>query len=338
MKNFKNIFGKRLRILLTVFAASFIASCELRPDLPESGSIPDATPPTADFTYIPTAEDFRVISFTNLSEEATNYVWDFGSDGVVCELIDGEMVCGTETTTTAFEPYAKFEAGEGTYTVSLTALDANNASDEVELSVEVVDVFVPLPVTVVNGDFEDGTNNWKISFSNGWNNNAFKSSTDGSYNLYDGTDNGSSTGGAKWDASISVGSLSSSNSRVAYQPVVVSPSSDERTVKYILEFEYAIKDDVATDPPEGRLVIADVVAGHYTDGFEAYSQTPRNEAGVATDLSLLHIEVEEQKGKGEFTVVTGEFDAPESGLVSLMFSAITPVDVYVDNVKVYPAN
>ncbi|MEM6295774.1 MAG: hypothetical protein AAGA54_31165 [Myxococcota bacterium] len=122
---------------------------------------------------------------------------------------------------------------------------------------------------------------------------------------------------------------------MAYQPVVVSPSSEERTVKYTLEFEYAIKDDVATDPPEGRMVIADVVAGHYTDGFEAYQLTDQAEEN---EESLLHIEVLERKGKGNFTVVTGEFTAPESGLVSLMFSAITPVDVYVDNVKVYPSN
>ncbi|MEQ6166128.1 hypothetical protein AAOE16_02945 [Ekhidna sp. MALMAid0563] len=333
MKNIMKIYNERLRLLLTMLTVALIASCELRPDLPESGSIPDATPPSADFSYIPNAEDFRVISFTNLSEEAIDYVWDFGSDAVVCELVDGEMVCGTETTTTAFEPYAKFEAGEGTYTVNLIALDANQATDTATLEVEVVDEFVPLPVTVLNGDFEDGSDNWKISFSNGWDNNGFESSSDGSNNLYDGSDNGSKTGGAKWNASRSVGSLASSNSRVAYQPVVVSPSSEERTVNYTLEFEYAIKDDIATDPPEGRIVIADIVEGHYTDGWEAYQLTDRGGG-----MSLLHIEVSEQKGKGNFTVVTGEFTAPESGLVSIMLSAITPVDVYVDNVKIYPAD
>jgi len=333
MKNKMKIFSKGLGLLLTVFAVSFITNCELRPELPESGSIPDATPPTADFSYIPTAEDFRILSFSNLSREATHYIWDFGGNASVCEMVEGVLVCNTESTTTAFEPYAKFEAGEGTYLVKLTALDANEASHTVEIEVEVIDEFVPLPVTVLNGDFEDGSNNWKISFSNGWNNNGFESSSDGSNNLYDGTDNGSKTRGAKWNASRSVGSLASTNTRVAYQPLVVSPSSEERTVKYILEFEYAIKDDIATDPPEGRIVIADIIEGHYDDGWAAYQQTDR---GGGT--SLLHIEVSERKGKGNFTVVTGEFDAPESGLVSIMLSAITPVDVYVDNVKVYPAD
>ncbi len=331
MKNKIKIFSKRLGLLLTVAIASFIVSCELRPELPETGSIPDATPPTADFSYIPTAEDFRILSFSNLSTEATNYIWDFGGNASVCEMVDGTLVCATESTTTAFEPFAKFEAGEGVYTVKLTALDANEASHTVEIEVEVIDEFVPLPVTVLNGDFEDGQDNWKISFSNGWNNNGFESSSDGSNNLYDGTDNGSKTRGAKWNASRSVGSLASSNTRVAYQPLVVSPSSEERTVKYVLEFEYAIKDDIATDPPEGRIVIADIIEGHYDDGWAAYQKTDR---GGGT--SLLHMEVAEVKGKGNFTVVTGEFDAPESGLVSVMLSAITPVDVYVDNVKVYP--
>lgn len=319
---------------MTVVAASLIVSCELRPELPESGSIPDETPPEADFSFIPTAEDFRVISFTNLSSEATNYLWDFGDGGKVCEMIDGVLVCGDNSTTTAENPYAIFAAGEGEYVVKLTAIDDNEASNTLELTIDVIDVFVPLPVTVINGDFEDGSNDWKIDFSNGWDRNGFESSSDGSNTLYDGSDNGSKTRGAKWNANRSVGSLAkAASTRVAYQPLVTSPSSDARTVTYVLEFEYAIKDDVATDPAEGRIVIADIVAGHYTDGWEAYQQTDRGGGE-----SLLHMEVSERKGKGNFTVVTGEFDAPESGQISVMFSAITPVDVYVDNVKVYPAN
>ena len=154
----------------------------------------------------------------------------------------------------------------------MIALDGNDASDTLQLMVEVIDKFVPLPVTVINGDFEDGSNDWKISFSNGWDNNGFESSSDGSNTLYDGTDNGSKTRGAKWNANRSVGSLANVNTRVAYQPLVVSPSSEGRTVTYELEFEYAIKDDVAADPAEGRIVIADIVAGHYADGWEAYQE------------------------------------------------------------------
>ena len=333
MKNNKNIFSKPIRLFFSIAIVSFIVSCELRPELPDTGSVPDLTPPSAGFSFIPTAEDFRVLNFTNLSVEATNYLWDFGADGVACEIVDGELVCGTESTSTAEAPIAKFSAGEGSYTVKLTALDANNASNTVEVVVDVVDVFVPLPVTVLNGDFEDSSNNWKISFSNGWNNNGFESSSDGSWLKYDGTDNGSKTRGAKWNAIRSVGSLASNNTRVAYQPIVVSPTDDQRTVKYILEYEYAIKDDPATDPPEGRVVIADVVDGHFTDGWEAYQNT---DAGGGT--SLLHYRGTEVKGKTVFTTVQQEFTTNASGLVSLMFSAITPVDVYVDNVKVYPAD
>ena len=333
MKNIFKTLSKGVRLFSLIAAVSLITNCELRPELPGSGTIPDLTPPTAAFSYISSAEDFRVVSFTNLSTEATNYLWDFGTGGVACELVDGVLVCGTETTSTAEEPLAKFEAGEGAYTVKLTALDANQASHTTEVVVDVIDEFVPLPVTVLNGDFEEGNANWKIDFSNGWNNNAFESSSDGSWLKYDGTDNGGKTRGAKWNATRSVGSLANTNTRVAYQPLVVSPSGEERTVKYVLEFEYAIKDDVAPDPPEGRVIFADVIAGHYTDGWEAYQQTD-NGGGE----SLLHFVANEVKGKTTFTTVTAEFTAPESGLISVMLSAITPVDVYVDNLKVYPAN
>ncbi|MEQ9230433.1 MAG: PKD domain-containing protein [Cyclobacteriaceae bacterium] len=331
MKNNIKILSNSLKVILTIVVAGSVASCELRPELPDTGSILDKTPPSASFTYIPTATSFTTLSFTNTSSEATSYEWDFAPDGVVCEMVDGEMVCGTETTTTAENPFARFEAGEGTYSVSLTALDANGASDVAIVDVDVLDVFVPLPVTVLNGDFSDGRINWTIDNWDTWSKDAFETSSDGSPNNYDGSDSGgSSTPGAKWNATRSVGSLANGNTRVAYQPLVVSPSNEERTVTYILEFEYAIKDDIATDPPEGRIVIADIIAGHYSDGDDAYAQT---DMGGGT--SLLHMVVNEAKGKGNFTTVTGEFDAPESGLVAVMFSAITPVDVYVDNVKVY---
>ncbi|MTI21473.1 hypothetical protein E1176_10630 [Fulvivirga sp. RKSG066] len=332
MNNINHI-NKRLGLLLAIVVTVFLAGCELRPELPDTGSIPDETPPAASFESIPTAEDFRVIKFTNTSSEATKYFWDFGTDAVVCDEVDGEIICGTSNTTTAENPYAKFESGEGTYTVSLTAIDDNEASHTVEVEVEIIDEFVPLPVEVLNGDFENSRDHWTISNWDTWSSSAFESSSDGSSLLYDGTDNGSKTRGAKWNATRSVGSLANSGTRVAYQALVVSPSSEERTVTYVLEFEYAIKDDIATDPPEGRIVIADIIAGHYDDGDDAYAQTDR---GGGT--SLLHMEVSERKGKGNFTTVTGEFDAPESGLVAIMLSAITPVDVYVDNVKVYPAN
>ena len=333
MKNTFKILGLRSRLVLAIALLAVFASCELRPELPESGSIADATPPSANFDYFPSGVDFRIVGLSNLSTEATNYLWDFGTDGVECEMVDGELVCGTSNTSTAESPFVKFESGEGTYTVSLTALDANNASNTIDIMVDIVDEFIALPVTVLNGDFEDGNTNWKIGNWDSWDGNAFESSSDGSWLLYDGTDNGSKTRGAKWNANRSVGSLANTNTRVAVQPIVVSPTTDERTVNYILEFEYAIKTDIATDPPEGRIVIADIVDGHYTDGDEAYAAS---DGGGGT--SLLHYIASEAKGKGNFTTVTQEFTTNESGLVSIMFSAISPVDVYVDNVKVYPAN
>ena len=340
MKNKIKNFNKKAWLFLTVAAASFMLSCELEPVLPESGSIPDLTPPSADFIYQPSAESFKVVGFTNLSLEATNYLWDFGTHGVVCDTmtvdgVHGVVVCGTESTTMDENPqWIKFDAGEGSYPVKLSAIDANQATTTVEITIELVDKFVPLPVTIKNGDFEDNQNDWKISFSNGWDSNGFESSSDGSFIKYDGSDNGAKTRGAKWNKTRSVGSFATNNNtRVAYQAIKVSPTDADRTVKYILEFEYAIKTDAATDAPEGRIVIADVVDGHYTDGFESYQNTDR---GGGT--SLLHLNLSEAKGKGVFTTVQEEFTTNASGEVSLMFSAISAVDVYIDNVKVYPAN
>jgi len=337
MKQNNRTYHRFLRLFIATLSVGFVASCEFRPELPEAGSIPDLTPPAASFEHIPTPENFRILRLTNTSVEATNYRWDFGSNGVECEEVDGEIVCGTFNTTTEIDTYVKFDAEDGDLvTVSLTALDDNEASNTATVEIQLVDEFVPLPVTVLNGDFEDGRDNWTISNWDTWENSAFETSGDGSPNLYDGSPSGGTrTGGAKWNASRSVGTLANSGTRVAYQALVVSPSvpAADRFVKYQLRFEYAIKDDIATDPPEGRIVIADVIAGHYDDGDEAYAQTDPSGPN-----SLLQMVESERKGKGNFTEVTGEFTAPESGLISILFSAITPVDVYVDNVHVEPVN
>ena len=113
MKNYITIFNKVINPIWVIAVVGFIASCELRPELPEEGSIPDLTPPSASFEFIPTAEDFRVIQFTNTSSESIKYVWDFGGDAVVCEEVDGVLECGTSTTSTSENPLAKVRGGRG---------------------------------------------------------------------------------------------------------------------------------------------------------------------------------------------------------------------------------
>ena len=80
----------------------------------------------------------RTVNFTNLSNEATSFDWDFG---------DG-------TSSTSVNPVKTYDA-DGTYTVKLTATNKNGGTDTFEGNV-VVEVIIPL----VNGDFENGSEGW----------------------------------------------------------------------------------------------------------------------------------------------------------------------------------
>jgi len=280
-------------------------------ELPEAGSLPDNNPPVAAFAYIPSAENFRTINFNNLSTESTNYVWDFGGGN----------------TSTEKDPTYTFEAGEGAYPVSLTARDANQAENTITVDVNVVDRFVPLPVTIINGDFDGGQNDWKFSTFTGGTTSPFNASSDGSFTNYDGSDNGAKTKGAKWTKSTSAGVYLSSNTRYAYQAILVSPSiPNERTVRYILEYEYAIKTP-AEQPgvaSGGNRIISEVLGAHFADGADAVASTPVSQF-VASEV----------KGKTSHTTVEQEFIANGTGEMAIMFYAVTDVDVYIDNVKVY---
>lgn len=315
MKNKLNIFNKAIKVMLCLSAITLMVSCEeaFEYELPEAGSLPDNSLPVANFDYIPDAVNFRKINFNNLSFESIKYEWDFGGGN----------------TSTDKDPSYTFADGEGTYAVTLTALDANNASNTVTLDVEVVDRFVPLPVTILNGDFNGGSSDWKFESFTGGNVNPFNSSSDGSFTNYDGTDNGAKTKGAKWTKSTSAGAYLSSNTRYAYQPIIVSETLPDRTVKYILEYEYAIKTPAEAPgvAPGGNRVISEVLDGHYSDGADAVASEHVSQF-IATEV----------KGKTSHTTVKQEFTTNSTGQMAIMFYAVTDVDLYIDNVKVYAAD
>lgn len=314
MKKQLNIFRNTMMAVVCLSVVFLSVSCEsaFEFELPDSGSIEDTSLPVAAFAYIPNAEDFRTLDFNNLSTESINYFWDFGGGN----------------TSTDKDPSYTFVDGEGSYPVTLIASDGNDEADTLTVMVDVVDKFVPLPVTVFNGDFTDGSAEWKFASFTGGNTNPFNSSSDGSWLNYDGTDNGSKTKGAKWTKSTSAGAYLSSNTRYAYQAIIVSPSSVERGVKYILEYEYAIKTpaEQAGVAPGGNRVISEILDGYYEDGADAVASTPLSQY-VGTEV----------KGKTSFTLVEQEFTTNESGEVAIMIYAVTDVDLYVDNVKVYAA-
>ena len=317
MKNKLNNFNKIIKIALCLSVMIFTVSCEdaYKFDLPEAGSIADNSLPTANFEYIPNAIDFRTIEFNNLSTESIIYLWDFNGLG----------------TSTDKDPSFTFEAGEGTYPVTLTSMDANEASTTTTIDVVVVDKFVPLPVTILNGDFNDGQNDWKFSSFTGGTTSPYNSSSDGSFTNYDGSDNGAKTPGAKWTKSTSAGAYVSSNTRYAYQAIIVSPTltNPPRIVDYILEFEYAIKTpaEQAGVAPGGNRIYAEILDGHFDDGKDAVASTP-----------IVQFIADEVKGKTVHTKVEQKFRANASGEVSIVFYAVTDVDVYIDNIKVYAAD
>lgn len=135
MKHFK-FLGASLLFLTTAFF-----SCDNELDLPEAGSIPDLTPPVADFTFSggETVDDFLEFEFANLSSGATNFSWNFG---------DG-------TSSTEFEPTHTYPA-EGPYTVTLEVADNLGVTSS---STQMMDLVMPIPPAVpnpvlINADFD----------------------------------------------------------------------------------------------------------------------------------------------------------------------------------------
>ncbi len=296
---------------MTFFAVILLAitftACE-KYELPDAGSIEDKTLPSAAFSTAQTdPDDFRIVTFTNESVSATDFLWDFG----------------TGDTSTEANPAYTFENGEGTYTVSLTVSDKNGQSDMITSEVTVIepeepDAIVP---TVINGDFTNGQDDWKIAAFTGGTTSPFNSSSDGSFLDYDGNDTGAKTPGAKWTNGTSAGPLASGDSRYAYQAFTVSANTT-----YVLELEYAIKNEV--DPVEGgdRMVF-EILDGHYSDGVDAV---------VAPTLSSTVGDV--ANGKGNFTLVETQFESNDSGEIAIWIWGVTAQDAYVDNVKLYPAD
>jgi hypothetical protein len=324
MKQKLNTLKNAIRLVLGVLAIIFVVSCEkdFEFDLPDTGSIADLTLPKANFSYTPNPQNFKLIKFTNASNESTNYLWDFG-EGVVCEEdADGVIVCGTETTSTGKDvSFVKFDAGEGDYEVTLTALDANNASGINTQIVEVRDVFVPINPIVINGDMEEGfTPSWRIDAFTDGTTSTVNTSSDGAPFFYDGTEAPGKTGGMKF-ASGTSNPANPGSRRYAYQALTVSPTTADRTVKYIIEYQYAIKD--AATP--GSNITVQILDGHFEDGADALASTPLAES-VANELN----------GKGNFATVKKEFTSNASGQVAIWIFGDTDQDAYIDNVKVYP--
>ncbi len=141
MKNKNKLFRIAANSTICLLIALLVVSCEkaFEFDLPDANSKEDTVFPTSNFSYASTLEDFKTVKFTNLSTEGTIFQWDFGGGN----------------TSTEQDPLFTFEAGEGTYPVTLTTSDANGVSGTVTKDVLVVEG--PFQPIILEPGFEDGT-------------------------------------------------------------------------------------------------------------------------------------------------------------------------------------
>jgi len=110
-------FNCSLLLMTSLFVSLFfVASCTKDPDTPA------VVDPIASFQFQISATNFLEVTFTNFSQNATTYAWDFG---------DGK-------TSTEKSPVHVFDAA-GTYTVKLTATNTSNVSKTFSSSIEVKD-------------------------------------------------------------------------------------------------------------------------------------------------------------------------------------------------------
>lgn len=239
--------------MILVLAISFTA-CDFSYDLPEAGSKPDETPPSALFTYAQgqgTAEEWKDYTFANLSNSATDYTWDFG-DGNTSTDKDGKNTY----------------PGEGTYSVTLTASDKLGVVSTYSETIEVVEPEAPeaiVPV-ILEPSFEDlslpdGTGDGRDS----WRNDMGGVIQITSSPVYDGSQ------AAKFP---------SAGDRVAYQAgIAVSPNTD-----YILTYYYTMKSGTGN-------ITVNVLGGTITDLSEVAGASLGEHVGTDTSDSSTYVKV-----------------------------------------------
>lgn len=150
MKNKFFKLSKKATGLLMMTASFLFISCDdyFAYDLPEANSKVDTILPHADFSYASLPGNFMNIKFTNLSSEATTFLWDFGNG----------------QTSNAIDPIHEFVNGEGIYPVTLTSSDANGEASTI--SIDMLVEMGPVAPIILGPGFEiDADKNfWKAPF------------------------------------------------------------------------------------------------------------------------------------------------------------------------------
>lgn len=287
IKNIENNISK-LGILALLISLGIMFSCEDN-TLPETGSIADLTAPQSSFSFtqgVGPDEEWKDYTFSNQSQSSTTYSWAFG---------DGD-------TSTEIEPAHTF-AGEGTYTVTLTAKDGLEVMSTSSQEITVIKPLVVVAITpeISGADFEDiaevcGTGDsrdcWRLSGAA-----IHKTTSDGE----------SDTRGVKYPSG-------NGDNRVTYQAFSVSPNT-----KYALTVRYALQAD-------GDAIRASVIDGQLSNFSEFASATLLGqESGTTND------------GKGNFNTITVSFETGANTDISILFDHDgNTKDSYLDNAAVKP--
>jgi len=286
-----------LLLLGTIIVSISLTSCDYEFELPEAGSIADATLPSADFSVKQgDAIAWETYTFANLSRSATTYEWDFG-DGNTSTDLDG----------------VNTYPGEGTFTVTLTASDGNGVVSTVSKTIEVVepeDPTVADPV-LINGDF---TKLPKSSGSDcacsGWINKSIGDQGESS------SGNGGSDNVIKFD---------NNEPDHAYQEFEVTPNADY-TIEIVTSFKTA-----AT--PTSMLELRVLAGTGYTSGYSPtyYNSTeefPQDGYGYASVAQVedpannLLVETQTNPDDDSYITYTYTFNAGANTSVALFIRGI----------------
>ena len=290
----------KIGIFILVISLGIFTSCE-QYDLPETGSIPDLTPPEAKFSAtqgIGADDEWKMYSFSNQSSSATSYSWDFGN---------GDF-------STDFEPSTIYP-GEGTYTVTLTVMDDLGVESTFSDTIDVVEpVAPPTPDPIlINSVFD------KLPKSSG-----SDCTCSGWINKSLGDQGESSTGN---DSDV----LKFDNNEPdhIYQEFEVVPNAD-----YTIQIITSFKSLENNNPPMDSMLELRVLAGSgYVSGYSPtyYTDTvefPQNDFGYESipqvedaDNNLL-VEVRNNPSDTSYITTTYTFNAGNNDSVALFVRGI----------------
>lgn len=215
-----------------IIGTVFVASC-VDDTLPGAGSIQDVTPPNAGFSYSGDPTDQLKVVFTNQSQSATDFSWNFG---------DGNT-SSDENPSNTYEAFGK-------YTVTLEAVDKLGIAADTTIEIEVVEG--PYQPFILEFGFEDlslpdGTGDGRDSWRNSDLGGVIQITEDP---VRSGTQAAKLTGSA-------------TDQRIGYQLITV-----EAETNYDLNFYYTMEDD-----QDGGWLTVSVLSGPVTSHEDALSAT-----------------------------------------------------------------